>query len=253
MSRRRLGSASTRDRGTPRFARATLALGVGLFASLLGCNELDGQRLADPARLVAEILGEADDAPEGSRPAALGGDEAAGADAGARDPSMASIGGADSKRIYYQFVDDRGGVHFVERLTDVPAAWRDRVGFVELDRPPPLTPVEARRAWTLSSDETARLLAANPPPSRRPGPGGRQRARVLLYSATWCGYCTKARQHLDREGIDYEVLDVDRGAVAAELREKTGRGGVPVLDYDGQILRGYSADQYRRAVDAIRG
>ena len=168
------------------------------------------------------------------------------------DPDMKSIGPEESQRIYYQFVDDRGRVQFVERLSDVPVAWRDRVGHVEMNQPPPLTPVEARKSWKLSSSEASKiLLASNRPLS--PKAGDRQRDSVILYSADWCGYCTKAKKHLDREGIEYEVRDVDNGAIARELREKTGRGGVPVLDFSGEILRGYSPDRYQEAVESIRG
>ena len=51
----------------------------------------------------------------------------------------------------------------------------------------------------------------------------------------------------------YELRDVDIPAVAQELREKTGRGGVPVLDFSGEVLRGYSADHYDRIIDQIQG
>ncbi len=168
-----------------------------------------------------------------------------------RDPEMQSIGPKESQRIYYQFVDDRGRVQFVERLRDVPEAWRDRVGFVEMSQPPPLSPIEARRSWNLSAGRTAEILSASASPTLRPGRG--QNTNVLLYSAQWCGYCTKARAHLDRSGVDYELLDVDIEAVARELREKTGRGGIPVLDFSGEILRGYSADRYNEAVRSIQG
>lgn len=257
-----------------RWAGQTVAPLLPILALVLifgtGCGEIDLDLLRDPDRLVAGIRarleGEADERGAASKGAATTparttaataptgkSDPTRTSGAGPRAPDMVSIGGEDSNRIYYQFIDDRGRVHFVERLSEVPADWRDRVGFVEMDRPPPLTPREARRSWSLSADETARLLAAHPSAARRTGPGGRSDASILLYSATWCGYCTQARRHLDREGIDYEIRDVDVQAVARELRDKTGRGGVPVLDYDGQILRGYSADQYQRAIASIRG
>jgi len=168
-----------------------------------------------------------------------------------RDPEMQSIGPKESQRIYYQFVDDRGRVQFVERLRDVPEVWRDRVGFVEMSQPPPLSPIEARRSWNLSAGRTAEILSASASPTFRSG--RRQNTKVLLYAAQWCGYCTKARAHLDQSGVEYELLDVDIEAVARELREKTGRGGIPVLDFSGQILRGYSADKYNEAVRLIQG
>lgn len=169
---------------------------------------------------------------------------------GRRRPDMQSIGPESAQRIYYQFVDDRGHVQFVERLSDVPAAWREQLGFVEMNQPPPLTPMEARRTWKLSSSRTAEIMLANAAGQGRADAS--QTQHVILYSATWCGYCTKARAHLDRAGVQYEIRDVDNEAVRRELLAKTGRGGVPVLDFSGEVLRGYSPDQYDRAIDTIR-
>jgi glutaredoxin/uncharacterized protein YciU (UPF0263 family) len=212
------------------------------LAPLLACDGFDPQALlADGLEAVARSA---------TKETARDPDAARG-----RTGDMDSIGPADAMRIYYQFIDDRGGVHFVDRLADVPEAWRDRVGFVEMDRPPPLTPIEARKTWTLSKEETATVLASLRL-SRSEADlraGGGQTADVVLYFAEWCGYCKKARAHLDDEGIDYEIRDVDIDVIARELREKTGRGGVPVLDYDGQVLRGYSRAGYDKAIRTIRG
>jgi glutaredoxin len=172
--------------------------------------------------------------------------------ASSRDPDMQSIGPDSAQRIYYQFIDDTGHVQFVERLSDVPIAWREQVGYVEMNQPPPLTPQEARKTWRVSADRATEIMlaATNRTPS---DPNGRdQDGDVVLYSATWCGYCTQARAHLDDAGIQYELRDVDNEAVGRELRDKTGRGGVPVLDFSGEILRGYSSDQYDRAIRTIR-
>ena len=232
-------------------------LGIGLL--VLGCDDLDPGALL-PQDFEATLEADAAQPADASSPGA-GAAEAATladsddtADASPRDPDMQSIGPDGSLRVYYQFIDDRGQVQFVERLGDVPAAWRDRVGYVEMSQPPPLTPLEARRSSQLSATRSAEILLAGDS-----GSSGRRMDAfaggdgVILYSATWCGYCRKARAHLDRARVDYEIRDVDQPRYARELREKSGRGGVPVLDFDGQILRGYSAEQYDRAIRAIRG
>jgi glutaredoxin len=165
---------------------------------------------------------------------------------------MESIGPEAAKRIYYQFIDDRGRVQFVERLADVPAAWREQVGYVEMSQPPPLTPQEARKTWQVSTSRATEIMLPSAATGSRAAGNPAQREDVILYSATWCGYCTKARAHLDGQGIDYELRDVDNDAIGRELREKTGRGGVPVLDFSGEILRGYSSDAYDKAIRTIR-
>jgi glutaredoxin len=151
------------------------------------------------------------------------------------DSDLTSIGPEGETRIFYQFVDEKRRVQFVERLEDVPARWRDRVGFVELSEPPPLTPAEARRG---SRADTTVAKAGGPGPS------------VILYSADWCGYCRQAKRHLEDRRVPYELRDVDVPAAKEELLARTGGKGIPVLDLVGRILRGYSPGSYDDLLDS---
>ena len=79
-------------------------------------------------------------------------------EAGAEGPSAARPEGWESLegegatlRLYYQFVDERRQVRFVERLEDVPEAWRAMVGFVKMSAPPPLSPGDAARERAVGS------------------------------------------------------------------------------------------------------
>lgn len=73
---------------------------------------------------------------------------------------------------------------------------------------------------------------------------------VTLYATSWCGWCRKTRALLDELGVEYADLDIEEdGEAAREHREKAGRGaGVPVLDIDGTIVRGYDEAKIRRLV-----
>lgn len=152
--------------------------------------------------------------------------------------SLESEGAAT--RLYYQFVDEQRRVRFVERLDEVPEALRAGVGFVKMEAPPPLSPGDA-----------ARLRAAQ----RRPT-GGSLIARnaatssgIVLYSAEWCGACKKAKRYLDRNGIEYEELDIDEPRHAAALLRLTGRRAVPVINVGGRVLTGFSAQSYDALID----
>jgi glutaredoxin len=140
---------------------------------------------------------------------------------------------ASARRVYYQFVDDRGRVHFVERLEAVPAAWRATMGYVELDVPPPLSPLEARLARDARGVRTGRAASA--------APGA---TNVVLYSAEWCGACRKAKRHLDSRDVRYELRDVDDPRHLESLVETTGRKGIPVLLVDGRVVSGFNAARY---------
>ncbi|MBX9632803.1 MAG: glutaredoxin family protein [Burkholderiales bacterium] len=63
--------------------------------------------------------------------------------------------------------------------------------------------------------------------------------KVTLYTATWCGYCKKARAYLESRNIPFDDVDVettDRGR--REYREMGGNG-VPVIFVGSQRMDGY--------------
>ena len=54
-----------------------------------------------------------------------------------------------------------------------------------------------------------------------------------MYSTPWCGYCHRLRGQLDREGISYEVVDIEQNPDAAFIVEQANGGNqtVPTLVY----------------------
>jgi glutaredoxin len=142
-------------------------------------------------------------------------------------------------RLYYQFVDERRQVRFVESLDDVPEPLRAGVGFVKMAVPPPLSPGDARRARHAQVAKSGGVVAAT----------GQVARSIVLYSADWCGACTKAKRYLARRGTAYEERNVDNPKVAQKLFELTGGRGIPVIDVGGRVLTGFSAASYDRLLD----
>jgi mycoredoxin len=54
-----------------------------------------------------------------------------------------------------------------------------------------------------------------------------------MYSTPWCGYCHRLMSQLDREGIAYEVVDIEKEPAAAQIVESANGGNqtVPTLVY----------------------
>ncbi len=149
---------------------------------------------------------------------------------------------ASATRLYYQFVDAKRQVRFVDRLEDVPESLRASVGFVKMATPPPLTPGDAARA-------RRDALAATP--GHATTTVASADAGVVLYSAEWCGACRKAKRHLARRGVAYEERDIDQPVHADALVKKTGSRAIPVLDVNGRVITGFSASTYDALTEAI--
>lgn len=84
-----------------------------------------------------------------------------------------------------------------------------------------------------SSEQTASATAAAP--------------TVTLYSTTWCGYCTKARNHFRRNGIAFNEYDVETSRKGQRDYARFGANGVPVILVGSQRLQGFSIAQFDRA------
>lgn len=84
--------------------------------------------------------------------------------------------------------------------------------------------------------------------------GGKAGAtQVVLYTTSWCGICRKARTYLRRRRVPFVDKVIDRDPEAARefaaKRVANGfRNSVPVLDVKGEIVTGFNADAYERAL-----
>ncbi|MDQ1695549.1 MAG: mycoredoxin [Frankiaceae bacterium] len=54
------------------------------------------------------------------------------------------------------------------------------------------------------------------------------RGRLTMYSTPWCGYCVRLKRALEREGIDFDEVDIDRDEAAADLVMTINRGNATV-------------------------
>lgn len=78
--------------------------------------------------------------------------------------------------------------------------------------------------------------------------------RVTLYMTSWCGYCRKAQNLLETLDVPYVAKDVEESEAAArEYRAKAGGyNGIPLLDIDGRIVKGYQAELIHELVTRLK-
>ena len=75
-----------------------------------------------------------------------------------------------------------------------------------------------------------------------------------MYSTPWCGYCHRLRSQLDREGVTYEVVDIEQHPEAADIVEQVNHGNqtVPTLVYsDGTAQTNPSLKQVQEKLASL--
>ena len=77
---------------------------------------------------------------------------------------------------------------------------------------------------------------------------------VTMYTTPWCGYCHRLQGQMDREGIAYDVVDIEQHPEAAAFVESVNNGNqtVPTLVYsDGSAQTNPSVIQVKEKLAAL--
>mgnify|MGYP002733914031 CR=1 FL=1 len=75
-----------------------------------------------------------------------------------------------------------------------------------------------------------------------------------MYSTPWRGYCHRLKSQLDREGIPFEIVDIEQVPEAAKLVEEANGGNqtVPTLVFsDGSAMTNPSLAQVKEKLAAL--
>jgi glutaredoxin len=70
--------------------------------------------------------------------------------------------------------------------------------------------------------------------------------KVIMYSATWCGVCQKAKRYFQANRIPFKEYDIDKSSSAKRAFRKLGGKGVPVILVGKQRMNGFSQAGFER-------
>ncbi len=74
---------------------------------------------------------------------------------------------------------------------------------------------------------------------------------VKVYSTPTCPWCTMAKEYLKSKNVTFDDLDVSKDKdAAAEMIQKSGQRGVPVVDIDGNIIVGFDQKTIDKLINA---
>jgi glutaredoxin-like YruB-family protein len=77
---------------------------------------------------------------------------------------------------------------------------------------------------------------------------------VVVYTTARCPYCVKAKEYLRSLDVDLVEYNVERDKSKREemLIKSGGSRGVPLIDVEGIIIKGYNPDTIRAAIERRR-
>ncbi len=156
-------------------------------------------------------------------------------------------------------------VLFLTLFSVVPASatvytWKDKNGNVIVSTSPP--PADTKSHSFGREKEAGNAQSLQTPSTKEDkrsaqGQATRnQRAysdvKVLLYRTAWCPACKQASRYLSSLGVNLIEYDVEQDSNKAEEFHKKGGQGVPLIDVEGIILKGFSEKGLKKALDERR-
>ena len=68
--------------------------------------------------------------------------------------------------------------------------------------------------------------------------------KVVMYSASWCGVCKRAKRYFQKQGIPFAEYDVEKSSKGKSEYRKLGARGVPVILVGNKRMDGFSVEGF---------
>jgi glutaredoxin len=126
--------------------------------------------------------------------------------------------------------------------------WTDGNGNICFSDSPPAG-VKAQKIQAVSRSPKTEANPALPGAAPKAEKG---EVKVILYMTAWCPYCRLAREYLQTLNVNLVEYDVEKNREkAAEFKAKGGNG-VPLIDVEGTVIKGYNQESLKSAVEEKR-
>ncbi|MCK0154388.1 glutaredoxin family protein [Alcanivorax sp. S6407] len=121
----------------------------------------------------------------------------------------------------YRWVDDQGKVHFSDQAPQDQAA-------ESLD-------LQINTFESVTYESLGKYTIERP-----------SKKQVIMYSASWCGVCDKAKRYFERKGIPYTEYDVETSQQGKQgFRQLNGKG-VPIILVGNRRMNGFTVSGFER-------
>ncbi len=74
--------------------------------------------------------------------------------------------------------------------------------------------------------------------------------KIIVYGTATCPYCQQLKSYLKENNIAFEDFDVSQNQEKLkEMQDKSGQMGVPVVDIDGEIIKGFDREKLNQILE----
>jgi len=136
--------------------------------------------------------------------------------------------------------------------------WRDKDGNLIISTTPPPPGVQCEKQQTSGSSQPDAATGR-----RNSGKSAVQEVdlvrqnrdiKVILYFTAWCPYCKKAREYLNSLDVNLAEYDIEKNPEKNKefLAKGNGGKGVPFIDIEGILMRGFREKDIDAALEKRR-
>ncbi len=134
----------------------------------------------------------------------------------------------------YRWVDETGTVHFSDAMPNVNEALANEQLEITPYILPQLNVIKGQEIASDVLDEEEQTHEANTMKS------------VVMYSASWCGVCLKAKEYMRARSIPYTEHDIEASERNLERFKALGGRGVPLIMVGQQRMSGFNPVRLER-------
>jgi glutaredoxin len=128
--------------------------------------------------------------------------------------------------------------------------WQDERGVTHFSDSPPQGKESVKMEVREKEETTERAVDLRQPTDRQvQGTRANRDIQVIMYMTDWCGYCRKAREYLHSLGVNLIEYNIEKDNGKREEMRKLGGKGVPLIDVQGILIKGYSPELIREAIE----
>ena len=119
--------------------------------------------------------------------------------------------------------------------------WRDQDGNLHFGDKPPIEVQTNKVNLKINSYDNVEIIDGKEWADQRQQKHSKS---VVMYTATWCGACKKAKHYLRNKGISFQEYDVEKSAKGKRDFAALRGTGVPIVLVGSKRMNGFSPSRF---------